>query len=360
MLALLFSETLFYSNQLFDPIYQPKYFAFYFLSSLFLIYFFIKKFFISEKATTFSFNLSDILIVVFYLTIVLQLLFENHSSFIPDQFIVLTICILVYFSIRNEITFNSITKIDRFVILFNIIILKGIFQCIIGLLQFTGVVQNFNRDFKIGGTYGNPNPLTNLIAGIFPFSFSILLYSKKGERKFSYYLSLISTPLFLVVALLCQERTSWIAILLSALLILENKYSLFEKIKLVLNTLFKRIAAIAVLIALIISFSYFIYNYKYNSTFGRVFIWKISLNIVKDNQLVGVGYGKYFSSLNDYKALYFKTHQNTEYEERITSDSPYAFNEYLQTTVELGFIGGILLIFIIYSISKDQSNRKSK
>ena len=78
------------------------------------------------------------------------------------------------------------------------------------------------------------------------------------------------------------------------------------------------------------------YFYKKASADGRLLIWKVSLGIVKDEPLKGLGFDNFKSAYMRYQAEYFK--RNTDLEEQNLADNVwYAFNEPLQLIVENGF-----------------------
>lgn len=92
-----------------------------------------------------------------------------------------------------------------------------------------------------------------------------------------------------------------------------------------------------------------LYNLKEDSSKGRLLIWKVSSNIVKDHPFTGIGYGRFRSEYNLYQADYFKNKHNPT-EELLADDVQVAFNDYLETLVETGFIGIGLLAFLIIMV----------
>lgn len=342
LLGLVFAETFFVSDKFFDPLMEPKLFAFYFLSSAFFIYYFLNKLFIKSYKNIISLNIPDILFLLYYVYIAIRIAFDKDISYFTDQYILLTICLLFYYVVKAEISTSVLS--NRINFFFGILNVFVIIHCIIGLIQYAGISQNYLKDFKIGSTYGNPTLLSNLISAIVPISLWGVLYLDKQKFRFLFYTSGVSLVLALITLPLSNARTSWLSALGASLIVLWYRYSLHKKFQAVFNNIFKKVIFVIALIIILTTSSVFLYNYKQNSAFGRAFIWKISLDIIKEHPISGVGYEKYFAAHNDYKSKYFIKNAETELrEERITADVPFAFNEFIQTTVELGIIGLLLL-----------------
>lgn len=94
---------------------------------------------------------------------------------------------------------------------------------------------------------------------------------------------------------------------------------------------------------LLILFSFF---YKYKSSQGRLLIWKICIT-----QGHFSAFGNGINSFEkDYPALqriYFESHNNSQ-EMLLADDVHYAFNEPIQAFYEIGIIGVLLLIILIF------------
>lgn len=87
---------------------------------------------------------------------------------------------------------------------------------------------------------------------------------------------------------------------------------------------------------------------KAESSAGRAFIWHNSLKLLKDNWLLGVGFGKFNPSYNHLQANYFSTHSITDGIALRADDGYFAFNEWLHIWVETGILG--FLAFFILTI----------
>ena len=65
-------------------------------------------------------------------------------------------------------------------------------------------------------------------------------------------------------------------------------------------------------------------------------MWRIACRAVAEQPLLGYGMGGFAAAYGDAQEAYFATGDYELWEERVAGSPEYAFNEYLQTAVELG------------------------
>jgi len=99
-----------------------------------------------------------------------------------------------------------------------------------------------------------------------------------------------------------------------------------------------------------------LYSLKKASAQGRVLIWKISLDMIKERPLVGFGYGNFEHMYNLHQSVYFKNTSATAQEKQNAGYVKMAYNEFLQNTVEGGIpalvlFGGLLISLIMVNPS---------
>jgi len=92
-----------------------------------------------------------------------------------------------------------------------------------------------------------------------------------------------------------------------------------------------------------------LYHFKKDSADGRLLIWTVTANIIKDNPLLGVGHDRLKAHYMDYQADYFLNNPGSKYEQ-VADDNQYAFNEALLAWSENGFIGLLLLGGIVLAV----------
>jgi hypothetical protein len=69
------------------------------------------------------------------------------------------------------------------------------------------------------------------------------------------------------------------------------------------------------------------------------------MEAVKERPLFGAGYGRFSAVYGDAQAAYFSEGERSDAQIMVADSPEYAFNEYVQTAVELGIVG--LLLFLL-------------
>lgn len=100
-------------------------------------------------------------------------------------------------------------------------------------------------------------------------------------------------------------------------------------------------------IVLGVIFAVTIYHLRPESANGRILVWKISLEMVKDRVLIGHGIGSFADKYVKYQINYFKGGKRSVSEQMLSDEVDSAFNEFLQVLCECGIIG-LLFIIVIY------------
>jgi hypothetical protein len=113
------------------------------------------------------------------------------------------------------------------------------------------------------------------------------------------------------------------------------------------RSLWIKVIVLAGIIAVLCIFAVYLFRFKEESASGRLFIWKVTTQMIKDKPLFGFGYDSFSASHNNYQAKFFKLHPNADKEAALADGVNYTFNEYLQTTAETGIIGLIVLLILL-------------
>lgn len=105
----------------------------------------------------------------------------------------------------------------------------------------------------------------------------------------------------------------------------------------------KRIAAMLLASVLLLAGgAYGMYHLKKDSADGRLLMWKVSTQIIREQRGLGVGVGHFPEAFAEAQASYLK-HASSQ-EKWVAGCPEYAFNEYLQIAVELGIFP--LMLFL--------------
>ena len=256
------------------------------------------------------------------------------------------------------------------------IIISGIIQAIYGNLQLLGYYPSNHSGFKLTGSFFNPGPYAGFLAVVWPMTLGMYLLkdkiieqvqsqirttSKITNTIISYaleYIPLLGVISIILIIPATHSRGAWLAILLSSLVLIEYRYH-FIKHSIKKITRIKKIALAFLVLSIFFSGLLGVYYFKKGSSDGRLFIWKVTTEIIKDYPVFGIGFDRFKAHYMNYQADYFDRHGETE-EALVADNTYYAFNEGLQFIVENGLIGLVLLLFLIYYIYKVRTDKQDK
>lgn len=135
-----------------------------------------------------------------------------------------------------------------------------------------------------------------------------------------------------------QSRAFFLGYLISGFFLFKKRINFLPSYR------FKWILAGAFIIILFLLF--FI---KYDSSLGRILIYKVSFNLFKDHYLTGVGLGRFPFFYLKYQSDFFKSGIYTQQELLLADNTQHAFNDYWQFVIEIG-ISGIFICLIGFSM----------
>ena len=340
------------SNKLENGVISSKYFWFYF-SMEFIAVLFLR---IISKKKKIKFGVNDTFILTYMLILFLFFTY-SHYYIITTKHILLILLILLYFYIRLifQINKNAIYWLKFF------FIFAGLVESIWGLRQLYGFEQSQHLLFRLTGSFFNPGPFSCYIAIVFPMAFYYTLKYRNCYkanfhiRNISIYLlwgmSIITITFSILILPTTISRTAWIACIGGCGLVLLDIFAKNKTFKdFVTHYRKKYILAISIAALLIITGGFGMYILKKDSADGRTFIWKNTIELIKQNPF-GVGIGNFSGSYGHIQSAYFESGKGTEDEKRVAGNPEYAFNEYLQICAEQGIIVFLLFMCIVgYSL----------
>jgi len=347
------------SDQFTDPFILPKYFYFYFFAVIFLSVFCIGNLG-SKYRTRFSIAFLDIAVFAYILYQLVRVLVTPHIRFLNDNLLILLISGIIYFVIKSWLVYNTENKrtIDLLVTGF---VLIGLGQACYGILQYANVLPGLQEEFKTAGAYGNPGPYTNFLVPLVPFVLVSIIYRK--EKRGLFYPGIIALTAILIVLPLTEARTSWIATGIVAVYVLYRHNAIQRFIRKRIAALWMKITAFALAGILLTAAAVFLFHYKEQSSSGRLFIWKVSVQMIADKPVFGFGFDTYSVAHNNYQADYFNAHPGAE-EAELADAVSYAFNEYIQIAAETGLAGLLLFLslifFAFFKVRKKQDDKDQK
>ena len=332
-----------------NGIVSDKYFWFYFLMGLIT---FLSFCIIIIKRTEIQFTIIDVLIIIFAFAIIL-----HQSDEVTTKHILFILIVILFYYLRVAFQDNKHIKY----LLTVCFIMTVLVESILGLIQLSGFIQSIYSLFRITGSFFNPGPYSCYLAVIFPMAFYYTLkyricYKVRFHfRNFPVYLlwsiSMLTVVFSVIILPLAMSRTAWIACIGGCGLVLLFVFAKNKKVKIfVIQNCKKCILAAIITVLLFIAGGFGMYKLKKDSADGRTFIWKNTIELIKQNPL-GVGIGNFSGSYGHVQAAYFESGKGTENEKRVAGNPEYAFNEYLQICAEQGVIVFMLFMCIVgYSL----------
>ncbi|QTD38554.1 O-antigen ligase family protein [Polaribacter batillariae] len=255
------------------------------------------------------------------------------------------------------------------------IVISGIIQAIYGNLQLLNYYPSNHSRFQLTGSFFNPGPYSGFLVAVWPIALSMYLFKEKFVEqvqaqmtnhakfvntivKYAFeYIPLLGVISIILVIPATHSRGAWLAVIVSSLLLLEFRYR-FIKNTFYKATLTKKIVVIVFATSLFTTGLLGVYHFKKESADGRLFIWKVSSEIIKDYPFTGVGFDKFKAYYMNYQANYFVKHGETA-EALVADNTYYAFNDWLQFVVENGLMGFLLLAIGIYMLFRIKAGDKN-
>ncbi len=242
-----------------------------------------------------------------------------------------------------------IQKSLRFRGIENKTILWGIYavcflQACYGLFQFVGWLPSNHSGFAITGSFDNPAGFAAVLSLGFPIALFLLAKAKKLEWLLTVAgLIVIATAIFL-----SGSRAGVLAIVLSSGAFLLAKKNILHRVR-----QFKYYKLILFFLAgLLIGGTFLLYYQKKDSADGRLLIWTVSAEMIKDKSVFGHGYRAFQAKYMDYQAAYFRDHPDSKFK-LLADNVKHPFNEFIKVAVEFGIAGlAVILAFVLFVLRK--------
>lgn len=232
----------------------------------------------------------------------------------------------------------------------NTVCLIGVIEIIYSIFQLFGVVpDNFQYAF-FSGSLNNPAVFGMFMSCCDLVCVYYLIKTTEKERKIWGYL----TVLFAVFILLSNSRTAIISSCVGAFLILSIELVQFK-------AFFGKKKNVCLSIVVIVIAFLFLYLYKRDSANGRILIWIVSLDMIKERPLFGWGANGMSSHYMDFQASFLNSHPNSPFV-MLADQTSNPFNEILHLSILFGvptalLFCGIVIWAIVY-VSKNVKDNK--
>ena len=264
-----------------------------------------------------------------YVTILMFLLYLIFRSL--PRISNINILFFISFGILLVLFNNLCKKNIEFINVFLVSVVSC--QAIYGLVQFFNLLESI-PPFPIVGSFDNPAGFSICLSSIFPLCFAIR--RENSFLKFIFNCSIVIIPL---AVLLSGSRSGIITIIVTSLF-----YLLYTH-----RNLLNRVKPRIILFSIVFMLISFLFLIKIESSFGRFYIWNISVDMMSENLIFGGGKGFFLEKYMMYQGEYLKSNLQGNF--AFLADNVFhPFNEYILLTLEYGISGLLLLLLIIKHI----------
>lgn len=322
-------------------------------------------FFVKKDGSKIKISKIDLALLVLLLYIVLNRYVIQGRYGFSLRFIELVGLCFFYLVIR---TLSKKTLLWFFLVL----VVSAIIQGVYGNLQLLGYYPSNHVRFKMTGNFFNPGPYAGFLATIWPIALGMYLFRARLIKlisvsvnvpsklsmttKYTFeYIPLLGVVLVVMVLPATQSRASWLAVLTGSFFLMELRYRFIKKATRKLDGVKKKwlLSGLLFVVALTLLG---IYNLKKESSDGRLFVWKVSVEMIKKSPVFGLGFDRFKTDYMNYQANYFNKHGETK-EALVADNSYYAFNEFIQFTVENGILGFTLLTIVLIAVFRTPTEK---
>lgn len=213
--------------------------------------------------------------------------------------------------------------------------LVGVLEVLYAILQILGIINSHFRYHNFSGSFENPAIFGMLLSFCIPISYYYAIKSIDKERIIWCFI----TVLMLSFIILSDSRTSLIASISAIFLI--SCMEIPKCIKLFNNKCFILLLSLTLIIV-----SFFLYCYKADSANGRILIWNVSYEMIKEKPLWGWGTNGFLAQYMYHQAQFFIQNPNSPYC-HLASEVSVPFNEFVKCAVNYGLIALIVMILLL-------------
>ena len=248
-----------------------------------------------------------------------------------------------------------------------LLVLSMTLVSVIGLVQYYNpdsyFIQNlFAQAAKPASTFGNKNMASHFVVMLLPISIALMLSSKKSTALAYYSVTIILGFWFLMNAAARQARVAMaVELFILLLFILLDRYKNKDQsfVKTDRKILHKLIASTAIVLSLV-----FVANIATEGSFhrgsnklefakkidvegvsSRFPAWVNTIEMIKENPIIGVGVGQWPES---YPLYYDEKMKDTFFNDRVHLEKVH--NDYIEMFANFGLIGYSFLLWLVYLI----------
>jgi tetratricopeptide (TPR) repeat protein len=222
------------------------------------------------------------------------------------------------------------------------VVVAGVVESVLGLMQLYGYVPSGHGLFKLTGTFYNPGPLGGYIAVCVPVA---LQMATEARNEIVRWTARVTMVVMLVVLPSTMSRTAWVAAAIGCGYVMMSRAGVREKVREIVR---KRRWIVAAGAVLVIAAGAGLWVLKGASAYGRLFMWRMSARAVAAAPIVG--HGEFARAYAEAQETYFASGEATAADESAAICPPYAFNEYLDMAVRHGVPMTVVVLLILAAV----------
>ena len=215
--------------------------------------------------------------------------------------------------------------------------LIGMLEILYAILQLFDLVPNNYHYAYFAGSLNNPAVFGMLLSFLVPISVYYAIKTTGREKTVWQAMNVI----FILFVILSDSRTAVLATFLSIIIIILYEVN---SLRAILSN--KHFQTFSVFISVIVLIC--LYFYKKDSADGRLLIWSVCLEMIKDKPLCGWGDDGFIAQYMNYQADYLNTHSDSPFI-MLADETQSPFNEFLHIAILYGIPCALLCIGILIS-----------
>ena len=314
---------------------------------------------LTKPAKPFVFSVADGLVLI--LAAIVALTYNWQLNPEPEKMLFGGQLVVLWFLLRFILT--GWPQLQLFFLA--VVVATGGIEAVSGMRQLHGFEGSNHSLFKLTGDFYNPGPYSGYLAIVLPVCLWMILEWGKEKRAHSRaslrYLGWIGLLAIIVVLPAGMSRTAWIAAAVSCGWVYWVQQIGWEKTKRYMNG--NRALTIVSSILILISIAGAlagIYLLKKDSANGRLLLWKVTGQAIREQPWTGTGTGGFPAAYAEAQAEYFTSGKASETEMMVAGCPEYGFNEFLQIGLEQGLVGLMVFVLLLsYSLFRGMKNRQA-
>ena len=217
----------------------------------------------------------------------------------------------------------------------------AVVQTLMGLRQLYGFSASGHALYALTGSFFNPGPYSGYLGMVLPICLHEYLRLKAPVR----YVAGGAALLMLCVLPAAMSRSAWLAAGVSCLWVYGCHAGWGQRLQQAWQTKRNKVLAVAgISICVVCLAGAGLFWLKPDSARGRLFMWRMTGRAICEKPWTGHGTGNFAAAYGKAQETYFAAGDYEAWEERVAGSPEYAFNEYLQATVEYGIPTTLLLL----------------